>query len=156
LVHVDDIYAAGRDGMSLTARRRSLGVREDHDTSLALFDEGLESGRGAVILLDFAAETVERDGLADLQLVGSAFVGILFSGRARGLLGGSAPGLGSGLLNFLGLGSRGGFRLGRLLGRRLRRRRRGLALAQFNGHSDGGESDAPEQVGREAQRNLHS
>lgn len=121
-------------GAALTSRSRGLGVREEHDTGLALVDERLQTGLDAVIGLNLAAEAVERDDVAHLRLAGDAVGGggggSLFSGRGRGL-GRTAAGL-DGLLDLFGhLGDLGLL----LLGRRLRGRRgRGLALAEFDGH----------------------
>lgn len=134
-------------GAALTSRSRSLGVRKEHDTGLALVDERLQAGLDAVIGLDLAAEAVERDDVAHLRLAGDGQAvggggggGGLLSGRGRGRgLGRTAAGL-DGLLDLLGhLGDLGLL----LLGRRLRGRRgRGLALAEFDGHGCDGRGDS--------------
>lgn len=68
-----------------TSRRRSLRVRKQHDTSLAVGDELRERRGGALVRRDFAAEAGQRDGLADLWRRARAGNCALGLGRAVGL-----------------------------------------------------------------------
>lgn len=114
--------------MKLTTRGRGLGVGKEGDAGLALVDEGFERRLGAIVGLDLAAEALKVDGVADRELGRGSGGAVGARGGRRSLL------LGRGL----GLGGLGGGSLGRprLLRRGRRRRRRGLALAKFDGHGE--------------------
>ncbi len=108
----------------LTSRGRGLRVGEQDYTGLALVHKCLQAGLGAIIGLDLAAEAVERHDVAHRGRLGSSRGGAI--GLRRGLL---------------GLARHGGLHLGRSLGDLggllrwgLRRRRRGLALAELDRH----------------------
>ena len=118
------LWGAKRWGWVLTAWCVRLRVREQHDAAVALVNELLERDGTAIVGLDRAAEAVERDGVADLGR--RAPVGGGFGRRRRNRLAGVRQ-------RVLQL-RRAAFvlRAGFLLGRRLRGRRRGLALAQLD------------------------
>lgn len=110
-----------REGHERTTRGRGLGVSEQNHARLALLDQLLQSGLGAIIGLNFTAKSVEVDGVANFRYC--QLRGFLGSLGLFGLLR---------VLRLLGLLRRLGFGGWLALLLHYGRRRRSFALAKFN------------------------